>query len=58
MTEHELQQEGYKATMYLRWRETDEYDPLYDRFCQVLEQKYINNEGDVEWREIEVYEIN
>ncbi len=46
---------GFKRTIVLRLRETDIYDPLRDEFEKVLEQKYINSKGDVEWREIQVY---
>ena len=46
---------GYKPTMELRWLESDEYDQNNDCFFKVLQQKWISENGEEAWKNIETF---
>jgi len=45
----------WQPTMQLRWLEGEYYIPQLDQMERTLQQKWISNTGEQEWRDIDVY---
>jgi len=44
----------WTPSVRFRWLETNEYEFHSDSFKRILQQKWIGDKGEFEWREIEV----